>query len=181
MVITELSDSLYPLDRCRYESTLALKRLNNNRSNGICSCTLFKYICKRIHIVIKSCLLWHSLRIPVVIWELCPEHAICKLSHTLCISLLGCHGHCVMCSAVESSRKYDDIRSLCKALCNLYSILISLSTTVCEEHLLLVALYWCDGRKLLSECHISLMGYHIEHAVEIFVSLCLDSLNDLRL
>ena len=181
MVITELSDSLYPLDRCRYETTLALKRLNNNRSNGICSCALFKYICERFHIVIKSCLLWHSLRIPVIIWKLCPEHAICKLTHPLCISLLGCHGHRVMCSAMESSRKYDDIWSLCKALCDLDSILISLSSTVCKEHFPLVALYRCDGRKLLSKCHISLMGNHIEHAVKIFVSLRLDSLNDLRL
>ena len=110
--------------------------------------TLLKDIGQRFHIVIQSSILWHSFRISIIVWELCTEHTICKLAHSLCICFLRCHCHGVMGSSMECSGKYDNIWPFRETLCNLNCILICLCTAVCEICFFLGSLYRSNAAKL---------------------------------
>ena len=82
---------------------------------------------------------------------------------------------------MESAGEHDDVRASGECFCDFNGILIGLSAAVCKVCFFVVAFDRCDTGKLFCQGNVTFVGDNIEHAVEIFVRLRLDSLYNLRL
>ena len=144
VVIADLADCFYPLDRCRDESTLALERLNDHAGDLTCRCSFVKDSLKLINIILNCFSLCVSFWCTVYIWIWCTEDSCRERSHANCICFFCCQCHGQVCSSMESTCETDHAASFCEGFCNLDGIFITLCTGVCKVCFFHISFAWHD-------------------------------------